>query len=326
MKKTLARGVLLIISLIIVACSNQSEEQLQHRKTEENTLSIPVERSTLTAVLDIPEGADSLPIAIIIAGSGPTDKDGNTVGANGKNNSLKMLSEALNERGIATLRYDKRGVGDNINLVNKEEDLTIESYVHDVAAIVHYIQKDSRFASINIVGHSEGSLIGMIAVQEVAVDKFISLAGVGQSADKLLLEQLEGQLPPKLMDETKNILNQLKQGKQVTDVSQELNVLFRPSVQPYLISWFTYNPVDIISSLNIPLLIINGTNDIQVTEKEARLLKEANPQAELFIIEGMNHILKQAPLDKAGNLATYTNANLPLDEELSTKLIQFILN
>ncbi|MDX8365218.1 alpha/beta hydrolase [Cytobacillus sp. IB215665] len=326
MKKILARGVLLIISLIIVACSDQSEEQLQHRKTEENTLSIPVERGTLTAILDIPEGADSLPIAIIIAGSGPTDKDGNTVGANGKNNSLKMLSEAFNERGIATLRYDKRGVGDNISLVNKEEDLTIESYVNDVAAIVHYIQKDSRFASINIVGHSEGSLIGMIAVQEVAVDKFISLAGVGQSADKLLLEQLEGQLPPKLMDETKNILNQLKQGKQVTDVSQELNVLFRPSVQPYLISWFTYNPVDIISSLNIPLLIINGTNDIQVTEKEAHLLKEANPQAELFIIEGMNHILKQAPLDKAGNLATYTNANLPLDEELSTKLIQFVLN
>ncbi|MDO7486185.1 alpha/beta hydrolase [Peribacillus frigoritolerans] len=173
---------------------------------------------------------------IIIAGSGPTDKDGNTIGNPGKNNSLKMLAESLAEKGIASIRYDKRGIGENMQLTGKEEDLRFEQYIDDAAAWVKFAKKDGRFSKVGIIGHSEGSLIGMAAAKKTETDIFISLAGAGEPIDQVLIKQLEEQLTPSLLTETKDILAKLKQGKQVETVSADLQSVFRPSVQPYMIS------------------------------------------------------------------------------------------
>ncbi|MFJ8260548.1 alpha/beta hydrolase [Rummeliibacillus sp. NPDC094406] len=289
-----------------------------------NELSIPVENGQLKSALQKPtKNEKSYPVAIIISGSGATDKDGNTAGM-GKNDSLKMLAEGLADEGIASIRYDKRGIGENISLIKKEEDLSIEQYVDDVLKIMAYIKSNQQFKEIYIIGHSEGSLIGMLAAKNADIASFISLAGAGRPADELLLEQLEGQLTPALMTETKDILSSLKNGQPVQNVSTELQALFRPSVQPYLMSWLKYDPSKSIQDVKSPVFIIQGTNDLQVSEKDAQALKAGKNNAKLVYIDGMNHVLKNAPADKAGNIATYTNPKLPLHDDLVPSIVKFI--
>ncbi|WP_445477598.1 alpha/beta hydrolase [Lysinibacillus irui] len=286
------------------------------------TLSIPVEHGNLTVALQKASASPS-PVALIIAGSGPTDKDGNSALA-GKNNSLKMLAEGLAQEGIATVRYDKRGLGDNQALLTKEEDSTFDQYVDDAVQIIQALQADKAYSSIHIIGHSEGSLIGLLAAQKTGVESFVSIAGAGRPLDEVLLEQLKGQLPPKLFNESTDILTALKQGEQVKNVSPELQALFRPSVQPFLISLLKYHPANELAKVKSRVLLVQGTTDLQVKEADAEALKNSKPEAQLLYMEGMNHVLKKAPVDRAKNLATYADPSLPLHEELLPAIEQFI--
>ena len=287
------------------------------------TISIPVENGNLKVALEKPTEEKPSPVALIIAGSGPTDKDGNSVIA-GKNDSLKMLAEGLANEGIATIRYDKRGVADNAGLFTKEEDVSFDLFADDAVKIIQYLQSNEAFTSVHVIGHSEGSLIGMIAAQKTGVESFVSLAGAGREVDELLLEQLAGQLTPALTTETKNVITSLKKGEIVENVSPELQGLFRPSVQPFMISWLKYNPASIIQKLENRTLIVQGTNDLQVKVTDAEALKKAKNDAVLLYLEGMNHILKVAPTDRARNLATYSDPTLPLHEELIPAICAFI--
>ncbi len=286
------------------------------------TLSIPVEHGNLTVALQKASASPS-PVALIIAGSGPTDKDGNSALA-GKNNSLKMLAEGLAQEGVATVRYDKRGLGDNQALLTKEEDSTFDQYVDDAVQIIQALQADKAYSSIHVIGHSEGSLIGLLAAQKTGVESFVSIAGAGRPLDEVLLEQLKGQLPPKLFNESTDILTALKQGEQVKNVSPVLQALFRPSVQPFLISLLKYHPVNELAKVKSRVLLVQGTTDLQVKEADAEALKNSKPEAQLLYMEGMNHVLKKAPVDRAKNLATYADPSLPLHEELLPAIEQFI--
>ncbi len=172
------------------------------------TITVPVTKGDLTVALQKSTKEPS-PVALIIAGSGPTDKDGNSVIA-GKNNSLKMLAEELVNKGVATVRFDKRGVGDNQSLLTKEEDVSIDQFVDDAVQVIQTLLADKAYSSVHIIGHSEGSLIGMLAAQKANVDSFISIAGAGRPIDEILVEQLAGQLTPALTEETTNILRALK--------------------------------------------------------------------------------------------------------------------
>jgi predicted alpha/beta hydrolase len=140
-----------------------------------------------------PKQNASKAVALIIAGSGPTDRDGNNPAM--RNNSLKMLAEAMNKNGIVSLRYDKRGIARSRNAGLKEADLRFENYVDDAKAWINYLKKELKFTTIFVIGHSEGSLIGMIASQYKNVTKFVSIAGAGQPADKIIREQLKNQPP-----------------------------------------------------------------------------------------------------------------------------------
>ncbi|MCB9220174.1 MAG: alpha/beta hydrolase [Ignavibacteriales bacterium] len=262
-----------------------------------------------------------MPVALIIAGSGPTDRDGNNPMMT--NNSLKLLALGLEENGIASLRYDKRGIGKSKDAGLKEIDLRFENYVDDAESWIDYLRKDSSFSEIIVIGHSEGSLIGMIAANNKKVDKYISLAGAGESANKIIRRQLASQ-PPTVLESSLKIISQLEKGETTEDIPQILANLFRPSVQPYIISWFKYDPLIEIAKLNIPVLIVQGTTDLQVNLDDAENLAKTNPNVKLQIIEGMNHILKEADMDRQRNIETYSNPELPLKDGLIDLIVEFI--
>ncbi len=286
-----------------------------------------VELSTDSGVLEgslvLPNVEGKAPVVLIVAGSGPTDRNGNNPMMT--NNSLQLLAAGLAENGIASLRFDKRGVAGSTSAMTKEEDLRFETYIDDVVSWGRKLKEDPRFSGIIILGHSEGSLIGMIAADRIEADKFISIAGVGRPAADLLREQLSAQ-PPVVTAMTNPILDTLEMGKTVNHVNPMLNSLFRPSVQPYLISWFKYDPAEEIARLNCPVLILQGTTDIQVKAEDAELLSAAIAHGEKVILEGMNHILKNAPEDMGLNVQTYNDPSLPLAEGLIEAIASFINN
>ena len=268
-----------------------------------------------------------VPAALIIAGSGPTDRDGNSPLIKGKNDSLKMLAEALASQGIASVRYDKRSVAVATGTVKglREVDMRFEALVGDAAAWITLLRNDARFASVTVVGHSEGSLVGMLAARQARADAFVSLAGIARSLADVLRDQLKAQpLSVELATTSEVIMRDLEAGKTTATVPQALFALFRPSVQPYLISVFAYKPAVEVAALRVPTLLVQGTTDIQVPVAEAEALKAARPEATLRVIDGMNHILKVAPSDRAANIATYTNPDLPLAPELAPALTSFI--
>jgi len=161
----------------------------------------------------------------------------------------------------------------------------------------------------------------MVAAKDTA-DGYISLAGVGRPIDEVLSEQV-AKNSPSLKDATDKNLALLKQGKTFKNENPLLESLFRENIQPYMISWFKYNPQDEIKKLQIPILIINGTKDIQVPATDAELLHKANPKSELVIIEGMNHIFKDIENDD-DNVKSYSNPKLPVNLKLVETMTKFI--
>ncbi|RDY69945.1 alpha/beta fold hydrolase [Halobacillus trueperi] len=293
------------------------------KEEEGDFLSIETSTGKLYGELLVPEKEESYPVALIIPGSGPTDRNGNSQGA-GNNDSLKLLAESLADKGVASLRYDKRGAGKNINAVTGNSEMRFEVFIDDAKQWLETLEDDKRFTNIAVIGHSQGSLVGMMASGAETTEAFISLAGAGQTIDHVLEKQLGDSLPEDLFKESQTILGKMREGETVPDVSQALQGVFSPDVQPFLLSWMAYDPAEQLAELDVPTLIVNGTNDIQVPESEAELLKKAEPEAELMLVEGMNHVLKEAPKDRDGNLATYTKPDLPLADGLVEGIIDFL--
>lgn len=307
-----------ILSLIVVV-SFISANVVQSGFNESN-ISLEVENGKIEGTLLTPKDKENYPVVLIIPGSGPTNRNGNNqFGLN--TNAYKMLAETLAENGIAVVRFDKRGIGESIKV--QEELLSFEDYINDGVKWIKKLKENEGFDDIFILGHSEGSLVGILAAQKEEVDGLVSVAGTALNADSLILNQLAKQ--PRLLKEATQIIDSLKMGKEVERIDPTLLSLFRPSVQSYLMSWFAYNPTEEIKELSVPMLIIQGTSDIQVATDEAKVLASANPKASLKIIEGMNHIFKNAPEDNIqANLATYSDPDLPLNKEFEAAIIEFI--
>ncbi len=273
---------------------------------------------TLHGTLELPEGAGPYPVALIHPGSGPTDRDGNNALIPGKNDSLKLLAEGLLEQGIASLRIDKRGVGESAAAAPSETALRFETYVADAVAWLGKLRDDERFGNLYVIGHSEGSLIGMLSAERIAVQAFVSLSGPGENAADTLRRQLGAQLSRDQLRGAEIVLAKLEAGETAAPLPEAIATvpgiqnLFRPSVQPYLSSWFQYDPAEVVARLELPVLLVQGTHDLQVRVEDAQLLAKANPNTQLELIDGMNHILKDAPTDPQANLATYSDPDLPL--------------
>ncbi len=263
------------------------------------------------------------PVALLIAGSGPTDRDGNNP-EGGQNAYLRKLAETLAENGIASVRYDKRGVARSLPAAPREEALSVEAYVSDVVAWSDKLAHDPRFGRQILVGHSEGALIASLAAPKTHAEALVSLAGSARPIGDVLHEQLQGRLPPPLLAQADQLIDGLQAGTLQPNVPEPLNVLFRPSVQPYLISLFRQDPARAFAQLKLPTQILQGTNDIQVGVEDAQALKRAKPDSDFHLISGMNHILRIVPTSGPQQLASYNNPNLPLARELVERITTFI--
>jgi len=271
----------------------------------------------------LPKSDKPVPVVLIISGSGPTDRDGNNPDG-GRNDSLKRLAWVLAKHNIASVRYDKRGVAASLAATPDERNLSVEAYVTDAQAWGRKLKADPRFGQLILLGHSEGALIASLAAPDIDAAAVISMSGSARPIDQVLRQQLARSLPPALMQRSNELLDSLMAGKTDDNVPPPLQVIFRPSVQPYLISLFRQDPAAAFARLKMPALIIQGSNDIQVGVQDARLLKTAKPDAELALIEGMNHVLRIVPNDVKRQLASYKDPNLPLAAELGARVLGFI--
>ena len=259
-------------------------------------------------------------LSIIISGSGPTDRDGNNTSL--KSDYLKMLAEGLFENGINSYRYDKRGVGNSIGKIKSGDEVKFSDFINDAISIINHFRATNKFKKVVVIGHSEGALIGMIASRLFA-DSFISIAGAGEDYLTLIQRQLSIQ-PPYVKSMSDPIIEKLKNNELVDSVPPLLNSLFNKAVQKYLIDASSYDPKQEISKLEIPVLIVQGSNDIQIEIKDAQLLNDAATKSRLEIIQGMNHVLRQAPENRLLNMQTYGNPELSIDDSLVNLIVDFL--
>jgi len=280
---------------------------------------VPSVKLTVNGTLLLPDKVKSPKLVIFIQGSGPTDRNGNQ--GQIQTNATKYLAEALSEYGIASYRYDKSAIALSKKKNFKEEDVTFNDFIDEAKAVVKYFKKDDRFSKIIVAGHSQGSLVAMLVANET--DAYISLDGAGRPIDEVILEQITNQAPF-LEKDTKTVLDSLKQGKIVKNVPPMLLSVFRPSVQPFMINWMQYNPQTEIKNVRVPILLINGSKDIQVPVSDAQLLHKANPKSTLKIIDNMNHIFKEIKGDVTENRQSYTNPKLPIMSSLIKEMLDFI--
>ncbi len=275
-------------------------------------------------------GSDT--VVVIIAGSGSTDRDGNSLAAGLRSSSYALLSQELVSEGFAVLRYDKRGIGQSVIPMEDVPNLVFEDYVDDVEQIVRVL-RDRGFERVILAGHSEGGLIALVVSdrQRVVVDGVVLLAAAGYPLDSILLTQLGAQLIPaniSMMYRAEAIIKRLKRGESVAEgeIPKELLSLFHPVVQPFIISQMQYNPAELIARVEIPLLIVSGGHDIQVSLANGEALVAAQPRAEHRVFESMTHVLKDADTtDRMEQLySVYSTSNHPLTEGLTAAIAEFI--
>ena len=282
-------------------------------RAAETAVTLHTPAGDLFGTLALPAGPPPYPLVLIVAGSGATDRNGNA--GTIQSDAYKLLAAALAKDGIASVRYDKRGIGESAAALRDESKIRFDDYVDDAQAWVKMLASDKRFSSLTIAGHSEGALIGTIVAERAPVHALVLLEGAGRPAPVALREQLETKLPPDLNTQADAIIDQLSAGHTVVNPPPELAALFRPSVQPYLISWFKYDPAAELAKVRVPVTIVQGTADIQVTMADANALHAAAPNAKFVVVDGMNHVLKHFP-DNASLQAAmpgYTNPKLPLE-------------
>ena len=264
-----------------------------------------------------PKSRSNSNLVIFIGGSGPIDRDGNQSFM--KCDMFKKLAYSLSEKGISSFRYDKRVVT-QIRKGKLDKKITFDDFVSDVIAIIDFFE--SKYNSIVIAGHSQGSLVGLLSIKE-GVSGFISLSGAGRTIDMVIEDQIS-KTAPMLLEDTKNIFKILRSGKITEDFPLPLYSLFNIEIQPFMISWMQYDPKKIIAKIPIPSLIINGDSDLQVDEKEAKLLYNSAQNSEILIVKNMNHVLVEIEGDELKNVKSYNNPDLKISELVIEKMVEFI--
>src|SRR5690554_1403696 len=279
--------------------------------------------ATLHGTMTLPEGDAPVDMALILPGSGPTDRNGNF--PEGENDSLKLLARELADAGIGSLRIDKRGVGASYAAAPDEADLRAETFVEDADHWLDFLEEQERASRLFLIGHSEGALVATLAAQKHDVSGLVLIAGTGRPAPDLIREQVAGSaMPPELKTRSDELLETLKRGERDENVPRELGPLYRPGVQPYLISWFRHDPAKELARVQAPVLLVQGTNDLQIRPTDTTLLSQARPDATLITIEAMNHVLKPAPSTRAENIALYSRPDIPLAPGLVRAIASFI--
>ena len=295
---------------------------LQAQSFHEIDLSFPFANGAIMGILTEVDSLKRQQVVLLIAGSGPTDRDGNSFILAGKNNSLQYLAEDVTTASTAVFRYDKPGIGQSQVGISMEK-MVFQDMVDGAKACVNHL-RSIGFQQVIIAGHSEGSLIGMLALQETDADAFISLLGPCKSAGEILKDQLQT-LPKSVYDKTVSKLDSLTLGHLVEDDIPSLTSLFNLQVQPYLMSWMRYSPCEILTEITKPTLIIQGAVDLQVPVEEGRCLKDCQPNAVYYELKFMNHVMKMVA-NAEENKDAYANPAYDLHPSLVPAIMAFIEN
>lgn len=279
----------------------------------------------IEGTLDVPD-KKSFPAVLFIAGSGPTDRDGNSrvMSSTTKGGCLKMLGTELALKGIASLRYDKRTLHASMKIKKPEPEELFELMVKDAVTWITELKKDRRITSVSVLGHSQGALIAVLAAQREKVATVISAAGAARPILKVTYDQFSQQ-PESIREEAQSILKTLMRGMTTDNISQPMAKIFSPYNQRFIMTWNKIDPAAEIKKLTVPVLLISGTSDIQVPVSETKILKKAKPDSVIKIIPSMNHVLKQTPENRALNIAAYTDPHTPLSKKAVREITDFIL-
>lgn len=291
----------------------------------ESPITVKTFSGSISGSLVMPQNVSGkIPVVLIIGDAGSTDRDGNNANEGIAGNTYKLLANDLGKKGIATLRYDKRLVGQSVS-TTKESQLRMDDYGDDAVVLINLLNDDQRFSKIILFGHGEGALVCMLAMPDEPVKAYISAEGTSEQAEKILASRLQSK-PKFVQDEFKTILDSLRKGKTTDIVDPALFSIARPSIQTFLMSWCRLVPIKGLKKVKIPALIIQGTTDLQNTPDNGDKLKKAKSDAVLLMVNGMNHILKNAPADPEQNKATFSKPDLPLNPEMVAGIVDFINN
>jgi uncharacterized protein len=307
---------LAVFGVVLCACSMASAE---------TNIEAPGPHGPLMGTL---LSAEPGPVILIIPGSGPTDRDGNNV-LGIKASSYRLLAEGLAERGISSVRIDKRGMFASTAAVPDANAVTIADYVTDVRAWIGVIRQRTNAQCVWLLGHSEGGLVALAAAQDPRdICGLVLVATPGRPLADVMREQLKSNpANAPILDQALAAIDVLVAGKTVdaTQLNPVLMPLLHPKVQKFLIDVFSYDPAALLAHSQGPILILQGQRDIQVSERDARLLAAANNKATLVMLPDVNHVLKSvASEDRAANLATYANAGLPLATGVVDAIAPFV--
>jgi alpha-beta hydrolase superfamily lysophospholipase len=307
MRARIIFGVIAIAGVLAIAGRASAEES-------------KIRVGAIDAVLTTPPDVDKPPVALLIAGSGTTDHDGN--GPQVKPATLKKLSEQLVARKIATLRYDKRGAGGWKPEFGKPEDFRFVNFVDDAAALVNYLRSSGKFSEVVVVGHSEGGLVGILTMRRVPVDRLVLLVTAARRQGDLVKAQLEKTVPPDVFEPIAKAIDAVMAGQIVDPPPPGFSVA--PSMQPGIASAFTEDPIDPLKKVTEPTLIIGGGRDRQVARVDFAALSAASPVAKTLWLPDMNHVLVDVA-DEADDIKAYSDAERPLDPAMIDAVAAFVL-
>jgi alpha-beta hydrolase superfamily lysophospholipase len=272
--------------------------------------------------------AEGQPIVLIIPGSGPTDRDGNNpLGIRAA--PYRLLAEALADRGIGSVRVDKRGLFASALAVPDPNAVSIEDYVADVASWTATIRERAAAQCVWLAGHSEGGLIALAAAGKVeALCGLVLISVPGRKLGTILREQFTANpANAPILPDALGAIEKLERGEHV-DVAgfhPALQQVFAPQVQDFLIDMMALDPATLASATELPILILQGDRDIQVSLADAEALHAAQPAARYAVLEHVNHVLKSVESeDRAANAATYANPDLPLAPSVAEAVAAFV--
>ena len=262
--------------------------------------------------------SEKTPLLIWIHGSGNVDRNGNQR-PYVKANYIKQFRDSVNQQGIAFFSYDKRTANQK-NMPILKKGVLFDSFISDAQKVISHFKNNKRFSEIILIGHSQGSLIAMLASKKS--NKYISLSGPSNSIDQKIVEQMRAK-NPLIVNTLQEHFKELKETGEIKNVDPTLVTMFNPQNTPFFKSWMKHNPSEEIKKLKIPVLIINGTKDLQVTIEDAKTLHKSSLKSELVIIENMNHVLKHIDKDD-DNMKSYFSADFPLSDKLIKTVVSFV--
>lgn len=276
---------------------------------------------SIDGTLLIPEKIKDNTLAILIADYGPVDRNGNQNFSN--NGSLKKLAEALSVEGISSYRYDKRTFRLNKRR-QSQQNVSFDDFVTDAKKVINFFADSNEYDHIYAIGHGQGSLVGMLSLDD-RVEGFISIGGSAKPIDQVIVEQVT-MMDEKLGKEAERIADEIKKGETVNNIPPALNSVFQKDVQAFMSSWMTYDPTNVLTTVTVPILILSGTKDLQVPIEEANDLTKTNDQAQLQLIEDMNHVMFIIKGGDLENSKSYNESFRPISQELINKIVDFVKN